>query len=275
MCFQCQRFKYSRTQLDQLTAGAGNTGIVVGNLPTALGIPLITTAQPVIINPATRQPLLIGGQPVFLIYDAGNGDIRQLPAGSRVLLTAATKLGTGFGIPPTLASQPPFNQLPDAGKPLSGNDVLTPDEITAIAARAVEYNTVIQQAASSRDIPVANIQALFDRFTAPTGYRVGPFTFNAGYISGGIFSFDGFHLTDIGYMFFANEYIRTINQSYGTEIPLASLTQFFENNDPRQTTSSGAPLFEGMSWLMTTEAEDVIRQFATPIPAKRMRAVRP
>ena len=261
--------------LDQLTAGAGNTGIVVGNLPTALGIPLITTAQPVIINPATRQPLLIGGQPVFLIYDAGNGDIRQLPAGSRVLLTAATKLGTGFGIPPTLASQPPFNQLPDAGKPLSGNDVLTPDEITAIAARAVEYNTVIQQAASSRDIPVANIQALFDRFTAPTGYRVGPFTFNAGYISGGIFSFDGFHLTDIGYMFFANEYIRTINQSYGTEIPLASLTQFFANNDPRQTTSSGAPVFEGMSWLMTTEAEDAIRQFATPIPAKRMRAVRP
>lgn len=257
--------------LDQLVAGAPGAGIVVGNLPTTNLIPLLTTAQPVIINPATRQPLLIGGNPVFLIYD-DNGTVKQLPPGSRVLLTASTKLGTGYGIPPTLAAQPPFNALPDAGKPLAGSDVLTPDELTALATRANEYNAVIQQAASSRDIPVANIQRLFEQWTAPSGYRVGPFTFSNAYITGGIFSFDGFHLTDIGYMFFANEYIRTINGAYGTDVPLASLTQFFQNNDPRMTTSSGAPLFEGMQWMMTREAEKEIEKFAPAAPRKRLRA---
>ena len=254
--------------LDQLVAGAPNAGMVVGNLPTTQLLPVLTTAQPVIINPATRQPLLINGQPVFLIYD-DNGTVKQLPPGSRVLLTSASKLGTGYGIPPTLAAVPPFNALPDAGKPLSGSDVLVPTELQQIEAWAIGFNEVIQQAATARNIPVANIKGLFDRFTAANGYRVGPFTFNASYLTGGIFSYDGFHLTDIGYLFFANEYIRTINAAYHTDIPLASLTQFFQNNQITATTESGAPVYEGMLWTMTEEAENAIREYATPVPSRR------
>ena len=254
--------------LDQLIAGAPNAGIVVGNLPVTQLLPVLTTAQPVIINPATRQPLLVNGQPVFLIYD-DNGTVKQLPPGSRVLLTSASKLGTGYGIPPTLAAVPPFNALPDAGKPLSGSDVLVPTELQQIEAWANGFNEAIQQAASARSIPVANIKGLFDRFTSQAGYRVGPFTFNASYLTGGIFSYDGFHLTDIGYLFFANEYIRTINAAYGTDIPLASLTQFFQNNQVTATTESGAPVYDGMLWTMTEEAENAIREYATPVPQRR------
>ncbi|HEX6177823.1 MAG TPA: SGNH/GDSL hydrolase family protein [Thermoanaerobaculia bacterium] len=261
--------------LDQLVAGAPNAGMVVGNLPNnPSALPLLTTAQPVIINPATRQPLLVNGQPVFLIADPGDGNIRQLQPGERVLLTAAAKIAQGFGIPPQLAQMPPFNQLPNAGRPLAASDVLTITEQQQIQAFANSYNEIIQQAAARHDIPVADINGLFNRFAAPGGYHLGPFVLNSSYIAGGIFSFDGFHLTDIGYMLFANEYIRTINEAYDTEIPVASLAKlFFANNYPEATTTSGAPLIEGMEWRMSEEAAAAIMQYATPAKAKRFRSV--
>jgi lysophospholipase L1-like esterase len=258
--------------LDQLVAGAPNAGMVVGNLPTnPVALPLTSTVPPVIINPATRQPLLIGGNPVYLVADLGGGNFGQLPPGSMVLLTASGKIATGYGIPPQLAQQPPFNQLPNAGKPLDDTDVLTPTEIAAIRTRAEEFNGVIQQAASQRDIPVADIRGLFDRFAATNGYNVGPFRFGREYITGGIFSLDGFHLTDIGYMLFANEYIRTINDAYDENIPVASLSQFFANNYQRETTTSGAPLVPGMEWLMSEEAAQSILRYRNLVPARRLR----
>jgi hypothetical protein len=45
-------------------------------------------------------------------------------------------------------------------------------------------------------------------------------TVNAGYISGGIFSLDGAHLTAKGNAFTANEYIKAINAYYKSSIPL-------------------------------------------------------
>jgi lysophospholipase L1-like esterase len=256
--------------LDQLVAGAPSAGMIVGNLPTnALSLPLLTTVPPVIINPATRQPVLgPNGQPITLIYQASPTQVAQLPPGSVVLLTAAARIGTGVGFPPTLANIPPFNLLPNVGTPLTDAEVLTPDELTAIAARAVEYNQIIQQAAQQRDIPVADINALFNRFATPGGMRVGPFTFSPAYIQGGLFSFDGFHLTDIGYMFFANEYIRTINREYETQIPVASLSQFFQNNGAFFGSQLLAPEFE-----MSREGADSILRYATQ-PRGRVRAAR-
>ena len=259
--------------LDQLVAGAPDAGMIVGNIPTSpLVLPLLTTVPPFIINPATGTPLLIGGKPVYLVADRGDGNIGQLEAGDIVLLSAAAKIARGFGIPPALASQPPFNQLPNAGLPLSDADVLTRIEVEQIIAWGNSYNQIIQQAASQRDIPVADIHSLFNTFLGQ-GRQVGPFRFTSSYITGGVFSFDGFHLTDIGYMFFANEYIRTINEAYDTRIPVASLSMFFANNYQGATTTSGAPLFEGMRWEMSEEAASSILRYATPRPTRRLRGV--
>jgi lysophospholipase L1-like esterase len=257
------------TMLDQLVAGAPDAGMIVGTVPTnARALPLLTTVPPVIINPATRQPLLINGNPVFLIADLGGGNIGQLTANDIVLLTASGKIAQGFGIPPQLAAIPPFNQLPGAGQPLAASDVLTVVEQQQIEAWAIAYNEIIESAAAARDIPVADIDGLFDRFADPHGYHIGPFAFSTAFISGGLVSFDGFHLTDIGYMLFANEYIRTINEAWDENIPLAGLWQYFANNAP--TTSSGAPVYEGMPWLMSQEAAKSILRFAPP-PEKKFR----
>src|SRR5712691_5243486 len=116
--------------LDKLVAGAPAAGMVAGNFPNnVLSLPFISSVPPVLIDPATRKPVIgPNGQPIFLVADLGGGNIGQLPPGSFVLLSAASKIARGAGIPSTLASIPPFNQLPDVGKPLADTDVLTPTE---------------------------------------------------------------------------------------------------------------------------------------------------
>ena len=247
--------------LDQLVAGAPNAGMVVGNIPdNVLAIPYLTTVPSVIINPATQKPLLINGQPVPLVADLGGGNIGPLPAGSFVLLPASSKLATGFGIPPQLAQIPPFNQLPNAGKPLADTDVITPTEAATIKQRIDDFNTVINQAAQQRDIPVADIKGLFDRLA--TGLPVGPVVLNGSFITGGAFGLDGFHMSDMGYTLFADEYIKTINNAYGTQIPIAPLTNFLQNNI---LTTSGLVFVDGMPWEMSDEAAEEIRSFAPRI----------
>jgi len=258
--------------LDKLVAGAPAAGMVVGNIPNnVLALPFIASVPPVLIDPATRRPVIgSNGQPIFLVADLGGGMIGQLPPGSLVLLTASSKIASGFGIPSSLAMIPPFNQLPNVGKPLADTDVLPPPEPAAIVARVNDFNTVINQAAAQRDIPVADIKGLFDRVTA--GMLVGPIAINSAFITGGFFSLDGFHLTDIGYTLFADEYIKTINAAYGSSIPLAPLSDFLQNNLP--TTSSGAVVIDGTLFEMSQEAADAIRTFAPAIPATRHRSVR-
>lgn len=231
-------FKASyETMLNTLIQRLPGAGMVVGTLPTSpFAVPLVNTVPPFIVNPATRQPILgPDGKPIYLVADLGGGQFGQLPVGSFVLLSAAAKLGTGFGIPAALAQVPPFNTLPNVGKPLSDSDVLTPTEITAIVTRANEYNTIITQAAAARSIQVADIKGLFDRVTVnPStglgGIQAGPIRLTNAFVTGGFFSLDGVHLTDLGYILFANEYIKAINQGYDAEIPLASITQVFANN---------------------------------------------
>ena len=211
--------------LSALVAGAPNAGMVVGNLPNK-PLPYMLLIPPVVINPATNTPVLINGQPVPLIADLGGGTVGPRPTGSYVLLHARANLSTGYGLP----NVPPFNALPNAGKPLPDSDVITPTEFTAIATRIAEYNKVITDAAAARNIPVANIAGLFDRVYAPGGYHVGPITVSAQPVTGGFFGYDFFHLTDLGYLLFANEYIRAINNAYDTEVPVASIAQLYANN---------------------------------------------
>jgi lysophospholipase L1-like esterase len=267
------RTQYNK-MLDQLVAGAPNAGMVVGNLPTTT-VPYMTTVPRVLINPLTRQPLLIGGQQVPLIAELGDGTVGPLPEGSLVLLPYSGQIARGFGIPAALGVDPRFGALPDLGKPLLDAWTLTPAEAAQITARAVEFNQVITESATARNIPVADIKGLFDRFNSQTGYRVGQFTFSSSFITGGLFSLDGFHLSDAGYTFFGNQFIRTINQAYGAHIPVAGLSTLFANNGaffPSQSMVSGAVFFDGMEFTVSDDAAKSMLQFASPVRSRKLRA---
>ncbi|HEX6085112.1 MAG TPA: SGNH/GDSL hydrolase family protein [Thermoanaerobaculia bacterium] len=243
--------------LSALVAGAPDAGMVVGNLPTQ-PLPYMMLIPPVVINPATNQPVPgPNGQPIPLIAELDGGTVGPLPAGSFVLLHARANLSTGYGLP----TVPPFNALPNAGKPLPGSDVLTPTEFAAIAARVAEFNSAINAAAAARNIPVADINGLFNRIYA--GYHIGPITVTAAPVTGGFFGFDFFHLTDLGYLLFANEYIRTINAAYDTEIPVASIAQLYANNGaffPETSNENIQITDEAISQIRTMWAQPTIRR---------------
>lgn len=212
--------------LSQLVAGAPDAGIVVGNIPMQ-PLPYMLLISRFVVNPSTGQPVPgPDGNPLPLIGILDDGTPGLLPAGSFVLLHARSNLSTGFGLP----NAAPFNALPNAGKPLPDSDVITPGEFVTIMTRIGEYNAAIQAEASARNIPVADIKGLFDRVYAPGGIHAGPITISPQPVTGGFFGYDFFHLTDLGYLLFANEYIKTINAAYDTEIPLASIAQLYANN---------------------------------------------
>jgi len=248
------------TMLDKLVATGA--GVVVGTLPTnPAGVPFFNTVQTVVINPATRKPLLgPNGQPITLVGQVdGTPAVGQLLPGSVVTLPAGSLIAQGYGIPAALKPLlDPTNKLPAFGTPLADSVIVTPAEVATLTQRVVDYNTVIVASAAAHHVPVADIKGLWDRFA--TGMTIGPFHLTSDYVTGGIFSLDGIHPTDIGYMLFANEYIKAINAGYGTHVPLASFATFMQNNDPATKMASGATVYPGMMWIISDEASKSLMQ---------------
>jgi hypothetical protein len=214
--------------LDKLIAGAPNAGMVVGTLPTDfLSVPLTSTLPPYAIDPSLHV-ILVGGAPIPLFTDLGGGTFGPLPTGSVVPLSAIPDLQQGYGLPPQLKAVPPFSSLPHTGEPLPDKDFLSPTELATFVQRITDYNSAIVAAATARQIPVADINGLFNSFQ--NGVTYGGVTLKKDFISGGLFSNDGTHLDDIGYTLFANTYIKAINAGYAADIPVAPITRFFMNN---------------------------------------------
>jgi hypothetical protein len=262
--------------LDALIAGAPTAGMVVGNLPSGVP-PYLKLVPPYLIDPSTGQPVLVGGQRVYYLVKTGtdaNGNDIVAPIDPTTLIPLGTrdKLAHGYGLPAFFKAIPPFNQLDHTGDPLSQNDVITTAELATVVARVAEYNAVINAAAASRQIPVADVAGLFDRVTGP-GEHLGPITVTGAPVTGGFFNLDFFHLTDLGYLMFANEFIKAINTGYGTEIPLASITQLFANNGaffgdgtPGATDSL---VFTGHNGGITDEAlQSIVTRWAQPTVRK-------
>jgi hypothetical protein len=186
------------------TLAAVGAQLALATLPDVTAIPYVTTVPPVVINPATGEPVLIGGEPVFLIGPAG-----PLTFADRVLLPAAALLAQGIGIPA---------QLGGSGQPLPDDVVLDAAEIAAIVARTNELNAVIRAVAQERGAALVDIHAIF-REIAAHGHRVGGIELRADFLTGGIFSYDGVHPTAFGYALVANAFIDTINAQFGARIP--------------------------------------------------------
>jgi lysophospholipase L1-like esterase len=250
--------------LDKLAAGAPNAGMVVGNLPESFAAAPLTNTLPAVVFDSNFQPVKIGGNTIPLFYQPTGGTPQAVPAGSVVVLAALPKYQTGFGIPPTVAAFPPFNALPNAGKPLTDADIITPTELTQFATTLAAYNATITAEAAAHNIPVADIRGLFNRFGAatvatPMVVGPGPMTLNNSFVRGGLFSLDGTHLTDLGYALFANEFIKAINGGYGTHIPLMGMANFLQNNDPdlnKNGSSFGPTLAEQMLWVFSSATID-------------------
>ncbi|HVW14055.1 MAG TPA: SGNH/GDSL hydrolase family protein [Mucilaginibacter sp.] len=206
--------------IGRLTA-AGAKG-VVGTIPDVTSIPYFNTI--------TTTAILAGVQKanpsVQAIY------INALVSGNTYAPRAATaKDLMVLTFPTSKIGQPvstPYGPLPYGLTPYTPIDnqyVLDEKEVALTEDYVNSYNATIKAVAAAKGLAVFDAYTLL-RNIKQNGLVVDGVSINSNYISGGLFSLDGIHLTPRGYAIVANEFIKAINAKYGSSIPAVNISDY-------------------------------------------------
>lgn len=101
---------------------------------------------------------------------------------------------------------------------LSDKNALTLDEIEKIEKATETFNNKIKTAAESHDLAFVDVNQFF-KDVAQNGMLLNGREITTEFVTGGAFSLDGIHLTPIGNVLLANEFIKAINKTYNASIP--------------------------------------------------------
>jgi hypothetical protein len=258
--------------LAKLKAATPN-GVVFGiaditNIPFATTIPpVLTSGGKVVLNPATGQPIpLLGPR-----CPAGI-PVCPIPSDTLVTLPAANFLATGYGVPCAVApALPNCNKpLPDSANPATGTPgvLLYADEVALLKQRSIDYNNAVKAATAAAGYKFFDLNALLSK-ARTEGFEIGGMTVTSAFLTGGAFSYDGFHLTSIGYAVLADELIKFIDASFGCQIEEPNLATFLFNGN----TSGIMPTLPSLRDQMDAaaeiyslpEARDFLMKFIPPI----------
>lgn len=223
--------------------------LAIATIPQVTAIPFVTTIPPVVVDPATGEPVLVDGETVPLIGPGG-----PLSEDDHVLLSASSFLALGFGIPVALGG---------SGDPLPNEVVLDAAETAAIEARTTALNQIIAAAASEAGAALVDTNALF-RAILEQGLVLGGVEFSADFLTGGLFSYDGVHPTPLAYGVVANAFVGAINATYGARIPSIDLFPLAFEGDPRPLggavgSRGAAPALAGSGFLFSEQAWQNLR----------------
>jgi len=201
---------------------------IAANLPDVTSIPFVTTIPPYVVDPASGRPVVVAGQRVPLLGPNG-----PLAESSLVTLAASALLARGEGIPAALGGR---------GTPLPDEVILDAGELAMIRERVAANNQAIAEICRGAGIPVLDVNALLKEI-ATTGRVVGGVRLTGAFLTGGVFSYDGVHPTDLGYALIANEWIKLINAA-GGDIPEINLAPFLGLGSRGAAPGPGALPFE-------------------------------
>lgn len=109
-------------------------------------------------------------------------------------------------------------------KPIPAYYYLDEMEIAEIKTATESYNVVISSMAEAKGLALVNTNAIF--INAKSGLIYDGVKFNTSYITGGINSLDGIHLTPRGNAIVANFFIEAINAKYQATIPKVNITDY-------------------------------------------------
>ena len=221
---------------NEVMAGLASPGrtVVAFNIPQDL--PFTTTIPPVVVNPATLQPVIVNGQPVPLLgpgddaYPCDPAPPCGLPPGTLVTLSASPLLSQGIGIPASLGGTglplPHGSFSPGPPPTVSVGVVLYPDDVSAIASHIEGFNGAIAASTTAYGAVLVDANALFARLSQH-GFTLGGITVTTKYLTGGIFSYDGIHPSAIGYGIIAQEFVRALNAATGADVPEPNFLPIF------------------------------------------------
>jgi hypothetical protein len=206
--------------ISRLTAG-GAKG-VVATIPDVTAIPYFNTV--------TVGAVLAGVQ-------QANPSVQGLYINALVTgTTYAPRLATAKDLivltfPTSMIGQPvatPYGNLPYGLTPYTPIDnqyVLDANEVTLTRNAVNSYNATIKATAAQFNLAVFDAYAFLNSIKQ-NGIVENGVSLNSSYISGGIFSLDGVHLTPRGYALVANEFIKAINSQYGSSVPLVNVADY-------------------------------------------------
>ncbi|TPN87611.1 G-D-S-L family lipolytic protein [Aquimarina algicola] len=200
--------------LDAATAGAVNQAYMEynGGLQLALANSLITAeeanARTINFEASSSNAVVIVDEDLTDLSGLGLPNFRQATEEDLLVLPASSFIGT-------LAD--PQNPLSVNGVaiPLSDKWVLTPEEQNEIKTATMAFNNVIETAAAASGFALFDANTLLDR-VASTGVETNGLVITSTLATGGAFSLDGVHPTSRGYALVANEMLKAIDATYGS-----------------------------------------------------------
>ena len=166
--------------------------------------------------PAEAAPLVAGllGNTYGQTREATADDLFVLPSSAIIGTVNVESVGALMeaGLPQTLAGQ--FS-VEGISLPLEDKWVLIPSEQAEIAAATEAFNQIIAATANQAGLALVDTNTLLNQL-ANGGITSGDFTLTSSLVTGSAFSLDGIHPTARGYGLLANEFMKAIDATYGS-----------------------------------------------------------
>jgi len=195
---------------------------VVATIPDVTSVPYFTTVTVgAILAGVQKANPAVQGLYINALVSGTTYAPRLATASDLIVLTFPTSM---IGQPVST----PYGSLPYGLTPYTPIDnqyVLDANEVALTLDYVNSYNASIKTIAASKGL------AVFDAFTfldnvQKNGLLENGISLNSSYISGGLFSLDGIHLTPRGYAIVANEFIKAINTTYGSSISTVDVASY-------------------------------------------------
>ena len=156
------------------------------------------------------------------------GQTRQANENDLFVLPSSSVIGTvnGASVAALVAQNLPLElagqfSVEGVSFPLEDKWVLLPEEQEEIKLATDSFNATIASAANGAGLAFVDANAMMQTL-ASGGFTDGDYTLTASLVTGGAFSLDGVHLTGKGYAVMANEFMKAIDATYGSNFEASS-----------------------------------------------------
>ncbi len=152
------------------------------------------------------------------------GQARQAKEGELILLTASNVLGKDAITNEAATDTSTF--IYGVSFPVGDQYSLTSTELNNVSTAVAAYNASIKAIATSKGLAFVDANAKMQELATGSGIQWDGVKYTATFVTGGSFSLDGVHLTGRGYGIVANEFIKAINKTYKSNLPLVNPNQY-------------------------------------------------
>jgi lysophospholipase L1-like esterase len=195
---------------------------VVATIPDVTAIPYFNTVTVgAILAGVQKANPVVQALYINALVSGNTYAPRAATANDLIILPFPTSMiGTPVNTP---AGPLPYGLTPYT--PIDNQYVLDANEVALTRSYVQSYNATIKSIAAAKGLALFDAYSFLNNIKA-NGLVVDGVNLSSAYISGGLFSLDGVHLTPRGYAIIANGFINAINSTYRSNIPLANVADY-------------------------------------------------